>query len=125
MNRADEIALAWALADSATAFLKPADRAWLCAKIGAGEQGSAIRDVLVFYANTHVELPSQLAGPIRLWIQGYVGSDSEPILRRIYDRISVSVTNSPTRQWPEGDAHHPPGRLVANRSPHAARQNRC
>jgi hypothetical protein len=121
MNRADEGALAWALADSATALLKPADRAWLCAKIGAGEQGSAIRDLLMFYANTHAELPSKLAGPIRAWIQGYVGSDSEPILRQIYDRISVSVTNNPSCQRPEADAHHSPRRLVATRSPHAAR----
>ena len=33
MNRADEGALALALADSATASLKPADRARLCAKL--------------------------------------------------------------------------------------------
>ena len=52
MNRTDEGALAWALADSAKVFLKPADRARMCAKIGAGEQGSAIKHLLVFYSNT-------------------------------------------------------------------------
>src|ERR1700761_571354 len=124
MNRTDEGALAWALADSATALLKPADRAWLCAKIGAGEQGSAIRDLLLFYANTHVELPSQLAGPIRAWIQGYVGSDSEPILRQIYDRISVSVTNNPSCQRPEADALTTSARRHAQ-SARSAHQNRC
>jgi hypothetical protein len=119
MNRADEEVLAWALTDSATAFLKAADHAWLCAKIGAGEQGSAIRELLVFYANTHAELPSQLAGPILAWIQGYSGTDCEAILRRIYDRISLS--DNASRQPPEPEAHRLPRRLVAKRSPHAAR----
>jgi hypothetical protein len=41
MNRTDEGALAWALVDSATAFLKPAVRTWLCAKTVAGERISA------------------------------------------------------------------------------------
>jgi hypothetical protein len=68
MNRADEGALAWALADWATAFLNPADRAWLCAKIGAGEQDSAITDLLTFYANTDAELPRELVTSIDLGI---------------------------------------------------------
>lgn len=60
MNRTDEGALAWALADSAKVFLKPADRARMCAKIGAGEQGSAIKHLLIFYSNTDAELPCEL-----------------------------------------------------------------
>jgi hypothetical protein len=89
MNRADEGALAWALANSVTRFLRPGARAWLCAKIGAGDQDRAIRDLLTFYANSKVELPDELAGPIRAWIRGYVGSDSETLLRRLYDQITV------------------------------------
>jgi hypothetical protein len=115
MNRVDERALAWALADSATGFLKCGDRALLCAKIGAGEQDSAIRDLLVFYANTGAELPSTLAAQVRTWIQGYAGSESEPILRRVYDRISVSAT-SKGRQRTEAEAHRSPGQLIAKRS---------
>lgn len=90
MTRVDEGALAWALADSATEILDPVLRAWLCAKIGAGEHDSAIKDVLTFYANADAELPCELAAPIQAWIHGYAGSDSEPILRNIYGRISVS-----------------------------------
>lgn len=120
MNRADEGALAWALADSAMVFLKPADRAQLCAKIGAGEQGSAIKDLLIFYSNTDTELPCELAARIRAWIQGYEGSDSEPILRRMYDRISVSVTNNASRQRTEVEAHRSRRPLIAKRSAHAA-----
>ncbi|BCP14140.1 hypothetical protein MINTM021_10490 [Mycobacterium paraintracellulare] len=120
MNRADEGALAWTLADSATVFLKPADRARLCAKIGAGAQGSAIKDLLVFYANSGTELPCELAARVRAWIQGYAGSDSEPILRHIYDQIKVSVTNNASRQRPEVEAHRSPRRRIAKRSAHAA-----
>jgi hypothetical protein len=96
MNRADEGALAWALANSAAGFLRPGARAWLCAKIGAGEQESAIGDLLTFYANSNAELPCELAAPIRAWIRGYVGSDSEPLLRSLYDQINVSVTTNMT-----------------------------
>src|SRR6267154_1572030 len=98
MNRADEGALAWALANSAARFLRPGARAWLCAKIGAGEQVGAIRDLLTFYASSDAELPCELAAPIRAWIRGYVGSDSEPLLRRLYDQIKVTLTTSDGRR---------------------------
>jgi hypothetical protein len=118
MNRADEGALAWALANSATGFLRPGARAWLCAKIGAGEQEGAIRDLLSFYANSSkAELPCELAGPIRAWIRGYVGSDSEPLLRRLYDRIKVSDTTQVTDQTSTFTRR----RLVARRSDHTMR----
>lgn len=105
MNRADEGDLAWALADSATALLDPVVRAWLCAKIGAGEQESAIRELLILYANGDAELPCELAAPVRAWIDGYAGSDLEPILRHIYGRISVSATDRPSSQPPERELH--------------------
>jgi len=112
MNRADEGALAWALANSAARFLRPGARAWLCAKIGAGEQVGAIRDLLTFYASSDAELPCELAAPIRAWIRGYVGSDSEPLLRRLYDQIKVTVTIQVTDRTSVFTRH----RLVAKRS---------
>ena len=121
MNRTDEGALAWALADSAKVFLKPADRARMCAKIGAGEQGSAIKHLLIFYSNTDAELPCELAARVRAWIQGYAGSDSEPILRRIYDRISVSAATNANHQRPQAEAHRSPRQLITKRSTYPAR----
>jgi len=76
----------------------PGGRAWLCAKICAGEQESAIRDPLSFYANSEAELPRELAPPMRAWIRGYVGSESELILRHLYDRISMSFTTQGSSQ---------------------------
>lgn len=117
MNRADQGALAWALADSATVYLKPAARAWLCAKIGAGEHESAIRDLLVFYANADEELPCQLAAPVRAWIHGYAGTDTESVLRHIYERINISAATQQSQTEP----HHSPHRLIAKRSERATR----
>jgi len=74
--------------------MNPADHTTVCAKIGAGEHDSAIRYVLSFYAHTGAKLQCALAGPIQRWIDGYAGSDSEQILRRIYDRISVSAEDA-------------------------------
>ena len=113
MNRADTGALAWALADSAAAWMKPAERAWLCTNIGAGEKDNAIRDLLVFYANTGAELPRELAAPILAWIQGYAGTDCEMRLRHIYDRISLS--DNANRQPTEAEADRSPWRLIAKR----------
>ena len=121
MNSADVGALAWALADSANAFMNRADRARVCAKIGAGEQDSAITDVLTCYANTNTELPFALASPIRKWIDGYAGSDTEQILRHVYDRISVPGEDAASSEPVEAKAHRPPKRLIATRSEHAAR----
>lgn len=118
MNRADEGALCWALVDSATAFLRPSIRASLCTKIGAGELESAIKDLLVFYANAGAELPCQLAAPVQSWIQGYTGTDSEPTLQHFYDQITVSTA---TDQQAPVDDHDPPRRLIAQRSKRPAR----
>jgi hypothetical protein len=121
VNLVDERALAWALLDSATAFLKPAYRAALCAKIGAGERYKAIRELLASFANTQAEMPFELAAPTRKWIQGYAGSDSEPILRNVYDRIQLSVAKTTNSQWTEAEPRRRPQRLTAKRSEHAAR----
>lgn len=120
MNKTDEGALSWALVDSATAFLKPSARMRVCAKIGAGEQDSVIEDLLTFYANSDAELPWELAGQVRAWIDGYAGSESEPILRHIYERIDVSNKNDANSRH-EADVHRSPRRLTARRSAHAAR----
>ena len=119
MNRTDEGGLAWALADSAAALLKPADRTSLCAKIGAGEQASAIGDLLAFYAETEAEVPpSWRTGPGQ--DSGYAGTDSEPALRRVYDRIILSAPSTAQRQPPEVKLSRSPDRLIAQRSRYPA-----
>lgn len=116
MNRGDEEALAWVLANSTKAWLPPGPRAWICAKIGAGEQESAIRDVLTFYANSEVALPRELAAPLRTWILGYAGSDSDRILRHLYGRINVAAATQVNDHAPEVDRQRSSPSLTATRS---------
>jgi hypothetical protein len=121
VNRVDVEALAWSLADAASTLMNRADRTRLCAKIGAGEQDSAILDVLARYANANAELPFALALPIQKWIDGYAGSDTEQVLRHIYDRISVSAEDAGRSEPAAANAGRPLQRLVARRSESAAR----
>jgi hypothetical protein len=92
MNREQEWLFVWALADSAAKYMSPDAHVRLCARIGAGEYDRAITDLLVFYADRRAAgLPYEFAAPIRSWIRGYAGTDREPVLLRLYDRINVSV----------------------------------
>jgi hypothetical protein len=114
MNRADETNLAWTLNDAASAFLSRDARLWLCVKIGAGELESAIIELLDGYVRHNAELPSELAAPVRAWIRGYLGSDSEPILRHLLSRLRVSARPQPGT--PSREPQRRPLRLVARRS---------
>lgn len=98
MNRAEESSLAWALADSATAFLRPQARAWLYAKIGAGEQESAIKDLLIGFVRNDAELPAELAALVWAWMRGYLGSDREDGLRALVGRIRVAERPVPVAE---------------------------
>jgi hypothetical protein len=114
MNRADETKLAWELNDGAAAFLNRDARAWLCVKIGAGDTEIAIVELLDGYVRHDAELPAALAAPVRAWIRGYLGSDSEPSLRRLLFSLRVSTRPQPDLAPREPQRH--PRRLVAKRS---------
>lgn len=78
------------MVDAIAAYLQPAHRAQLCAKIGAGEHDSAIRELLVVCARTQAKLPHEIAAAIRNWIHGYAGSDIETSLQT-FSRNSAST----------------------------------
>src|SRR5882757_9534467 len=114
MNRADETNLAWELNDGAAAFLTRDARTWLCVKIGAGERESAIIELLDNYVRHDAELPAALAAPVRRWIRGYLGSDSELNLRRLL--LSLRVSPRPQPGLATREPQRRPLRLVAKRS---------
>lgn len=120
MNSTDEGTLAWALTDAASTFLNPGSRACLCAKIGAGEQSSAIRELLALYVTTRAELPRDLATSLKAWIQGYAGSGRELFLLRMYDQISISAEIAANERPASVPDNCPVTRLTANRSKLAA-----
>ncbi|GAT02053.1 uncharacterized protein RMCFA_2165 [Mycolicibacterium fortuitum subsp. acetamidolyticum] len=74
MNRSLELSLAWDLVESATRYLSPETRAWLCAHIGAGELDTAIRTVLPRLAAHKAELPEGVVVGLQDWLRGYEGS---------------------------------------------------
>lgn len=74
VNRSLELSLAWDLVESATRYLSPETRAWLCAHIGAGELDTAIRTVLPRLAAHKAELPEGVVVGLQDWLRGYEGS---------------------------------------------------
>jgi hypothetical protein len=89
MNNAREAALAWALTDAAKSLMQSNTRAWVCAKIGAGEFTSAILDLLSMLSRNGTQIPAGLASQLDDWVSGYSGSEAEPALREMVSRIGV------------------------------------
>ncbi|OBF37458.1 hypothetical protein A5719_21860 [Mycolicibacterium peregrinum] len=90
MDRAEESAFVWALMDGAGSFLSTEARAWLCVKIGAGEQDRAILDLLRGFVRNDAALPPVLAGSLWAWMGGFVGSEGETALRELAFRLRLS-----------------------------------
>lgn len=116
MNRGDEFEFAWALVEAARPFLTRRARTWICAKIGAGEQQSAIRELLAGFASSDTPLPVRLTPMLWAWIRGFVGSDGELGLVELATRIRVA-----TNVCPHVEAERPPTQLVARRRDKAPR----
>ncbi|MGB3324235.1 MAG: hypothetical protein WBB05_16665 [Mycolicibacterium fortuitum] len=109
MNHGDEQGFAWALAETAEPFLKPAERHWLCVKIGAGDYRGAILELLERLAAADRELPLALAPSLEAWVSGFAGSRYEQRLRSLAVRIRLGPP------IPEPIVVAPPPRLVARR----------
>jgi hypothetical protein len=114
MDRTEEAALAWALADSTAEFVDPNVRAWLCAKIGADEKATAISELLACYARSDAELPYDLATRVLAWIRGYRGTDNEQILRGLLDQIRIA--RAVPARFPETDGLRRRKNTIARRS---------
>jgi hypothetical protein len=112
MNRAEEASLAWALVESAV-FLRADARAWVCAKIGAGDLDSSIRDLLDGFGRYGAALPGELVISLMDWLGGYSGSDVEADLRHLVSRVRISAT--PVKQAAVSTAGRQQARLTATR----------
>ena len=91
MTNVEETTLAWELAGCASGYLPPHFCTFLWAKLGAGEDKSAIEDLLGFYVEYEHAVPLSLAARIQVWIDCYRGSDSELPLRSLLGRLRVTV----------------------------------
>lgn len=113
MNRAEESAFAWALLDSAEAFLTKRVRAWLCVRIGAGELDTAVEELLQRFVASNTAMPAALVPSLWAWVDGFAGSDGEAGLRELAMRIRLFSSSHA-----EGNEHPmsvTPPSLVASR----------
>lgn len=75
LNRFDQRALAWSLAEIATPYLSSEWRLWLCAAIGAGELEGALIALLDRCAELDIALPDNVSEHVHNWLAGYAGTD--------------------------------------------------
>lgn len=99
MDRAAEVAFAWALLDSARSFLDESARAWLCAKLGAGETQCVVRELLAGYVSSNTRMPAVLAAALWSWANGFAGSEEQATIHDTIIRIRPLVEVAP----PEGE----------------------
>jgi hypothetical protein len=89
LDTAGETSLVWELTEFASQYLSRKARTGLYLKIGAGDVSAAIEDLLACVAHENRLLPQALATRVSAWIGGYAGSDAEPVLRSLTERIRV------------------------------------
>lgn len=92
MNRADERALAWDLADAAAPYLSTAARVRLNMMIGAGEFDGAVLELLAFYAHTGTAISGGLFNALEAWVFGYTGTAAGERLRLLMDRVPEGLS---------------------------------
>ncbi|OMC33113.1 hypothetical protein A5742_14545 [Mycolicibacterium fortuitum] len=105
----------WALVDAANPFMTEEARAWMYVKIGAGEIESAILALLQSFVRNDTAVPPAVVARLWAWIGGFTGSDREPSLRELANRVRVAAR-------PEAPPKPPPTPVVPRRSARASRR---
>ncbi|MEH3128971.1 MAG: hypothetical protein PGN27_03290 [Mycolicibacterium neoaurum] len=115
MDRAAEVAFAWALLHAARGFVDHSAYSWLCTKLGAGETQSVIRDLLAGFVGSSTPLPAAIAPSLSSWVDGFHGSDAEVDLRDIAARLRLTEPGAA-----DAATSGPAARLVARQTGRAA-----
>jgi hypothetical protein len=76
-----ETALAWALADAASACFTEHDQTTIYTALGAGETYAAIVRTLTIAVRARHSLPTNLITELTTWLDGYTGNEYEPRIR--------------------------------------------
>ncbi|BBZ04243.1 hypothetical protein MCHIJ_36800 [Mycolicibacterium chitae] len=95
MNRAEEFTFVWALLDAADVILDEATRMRLCIRIGAGEYRESIIELLRRFTSSDTAIPPGLSASLWAWVNGFVGSDAETVLRGLAARIRIASAALP------------------------------
>ena len=91
----DEVGLAWALANTADAYLGIVERHDLYIAIGIGETFAAISLLITVIAREQAMLPGDLVCALTAWLDCYAGSTDETRLRVLIRQIGGSADGAP------------------------------
>lgn len=89
MDRMQETDFAWALFDAAT-FLTGDSRTMVSVSIGADDARAAVRELLEAFMRNRTPVPSTLTVSSSVWINGFLGTDSDTGLRDLLTHIQRS-----------------------------------
>jgi hypothetical protein len=83
-----ETDLAWQLAELVAGRLSAVERSAIFAELGAGESFQGIVKLLETSVQARVFVPPEVLATLHEWLESYRGSEDEPRLRALLDRIN-------------------------------------
>jgi hypothetical protein len=89
-DRIGETRLAWELVEALAPLLKRSSRAALYVQLGAGDTTSVIKDVLAEFVALHAIPPPELIARVHAWLDCYIHSAEEPVIRQLLRRITLN-----------------------------------
>lgn len=96
-NEAD---LAWQVAAEITTHLTRDEKSAVYLTIGCDDILKAIVDMLTLAQNSRISLSNKTLGSITRWLDGYIGSAEEPVIRKLLTQIDVQTGWTPTSPIP-------------------------
>ncbi len=88
--RGHESHLAWSLADILKPHMDAGVRARLCAQIGAGDYRRSLEHLLHLLVELKAAVTPEYVRQLRLWADGYAGSDDGATLHRLVGLLSTT-----------------------------------
>lgn len=86
-SRLEEAKLAWAIAQVTHPHFDAVERHDIYVTIGVGETFSAISSLIAMVVGKRLTLPADLVTRFVIWLDAYVGNDSEPHLRQLIGQV--------------------------------------
>lgn len=96
MLLSNEADLAWQVAAEITPHLTRDEKSAVYPTIGCDDILKAIVDMLALAQNSRISLSNNTFGSIMRWLDGYIGSAEEPVIRKLLNQIDVQTGWTPT-----------------------------
>lgn len=96
-NEAD---LAWQVATEITPHLTRDEKSAVYLTIGCDDNFEAIVDMLALAQSSRILLSHNTLGSVTRWLDGYIGSAEEPVIRKLLYQVEVQTAWMPTSPIP-------------------------